>query len=71
MDDAVIEWFDSHCHLQDEFADRGGDGPVEPHGDRLAATIARASEAGVTRLVCVGTGAASSAEAARPRRAGT
>ena len=21
VDDAVIEWFDSHCHLQDEFAD--------------------------------------------------
>ncbi|MGD0883248.1 MAG: TatD family hydrolase [Acidimicrobiales bacterium] len=63
MGDAVLEWFDSHCHLQDEFGDRGGDGPVEPHGDRLAATIARASEAGVTRLVCVGTGAASSAEA--------
>jgi TatD DNase family protein len=61
--DAVLEWFDSHCHLQDEFGHREGDGPVEPHADRLAATIARASEAGVTRLVCVGTGAASSAEA--------
>ncbi len=23
MGDAVIEWFDSHCHLQDEFADTG------------------------------------------------
>ena len=60
--DAVVEWFDSHCHLQDEF-DRPDDGPVEPHADRLAAAIARASEAGVRRLVCVGTGAASSAEA--------
>ena len=60
--DAVLEWFDSHCHLQDEF-DRPDEGPVEPHADRLTATIARASEAGVTRLVCVGTGADSSAEA--------
>jgi TatD DNase family protein len=61
--DAVLEWFDSHCHLQDEFGRPGGDGPVEPHADRLAGAIARASEAGVTRMVCVGTGAASSAEA--------
>ncbi len=63
MGDAVLEWFDSHCHLQDEFDPPEGDGPVEPHADRFAATLARAAEAGVTRLVCVGTGAASSAEA--------
>jgi TatD DNase family protein len=61
--DPVLEWFDSHCHLQDEFDPPGGEGPVEPHADRFAATVARASEAGVTRMVCVGTGAASSAEA--------
>ena len=65
--DAVLEWFDSHCHLQDEF-DRPDEGPVEPHADRLAAALARASEAGVTRLVCVGTGADSSAEAVRLAR---
>jgi len=63
MGDAVLEWFDSHCHLQDEFDTPGGEGPVEPHADRFAATLARAAEAGVTRLVCVGTGAASSTEA--------
>jgi TatD DNase family protein len=63
----VLEWFDSHCHLQDEF-DRPDEGPVEPHADRLAAALARASEAGVTRLVCVGTGADSSAEAVRLAR---
>jgi TatD DNase family protein len=63
MGDAVLEWFDSHCHLQDEFDTPGGEGPVEPHADRFAATVARAAEAGVTRLVCVGTGAASSTEA--------
>ncbi len=67
--DAVLEWFDSHCHLQNEFGSPEGDGPVEPHADRLAATIARASEAGVTRLVCVGTGATSSAEAVALARA--
>jgi len=63
VDDAVVEWFDSHCHLQDEFDGPSQDGPVEPHADRLAATMARAAESGVTRMVCVGTGAASSAEA--------
>ena len=75
MSDAVIEWFDSHCHLQDEFAEAGGteggagtatggtvdgaDGPG-PHASRLAGTIARAAEAGVTRMVCVGTTAETS-----------
>ena len=63
MGDAVLEWFDSHCHLQDEFDPPAGEGPVAPHADRLAATLARAAEAGVTRLVCVGTAADSSAEA--------
>ena len=81
MHDAVIEWFDSHCHLQREFggsdpvdgpeptgvtgsAGRGGGrGAPGPHATRLAATVARASEAGVTRMVCIGTGAESSAEA--------
>ena len=62
--DAVIEWFDSHCHLQEEFDRRPATtDPAEPHADRLAGTIARAAEAGVTRMVCVGTGAATSAEA--------
>ena len=71
--EAVVEWFDSHCHLQDEFAQADapptgpdqhpGDHADGPHASRLAATIARASEAGVTRMVCVGTDADSSAEA--------
>jgi TatD DNase family protein len=66
VDDAVVEWFDSHCHLQDEFTDSDEAERIDatgPHATRLAATMARASEAGVTRMVCVGTGAASSAEA--------
>ena len=66
MDDAVIEWFDSHCHLQDEFTESDEGERIDatgPHATRLAATMARASEAGVTRMVCVGTAAGSSAEA--------
>jgi TatD DNase family protein len=62
----VIEWFDSHCHLQEEFGhtdEAMAGGSSGSHATRLAGTIARASEAGVTRMVCVGTGAASSTEA--------
>ena len=68
--EAVVEWFDSHCHLQNEYL--GGDEVerveqagehLEPHASRLAAAIARAAEAGVTRMVCVGTDAATSAGA--------
>jgi TatD DNase family protein len=61
--EAVIDWFDSHCHLQEEFAGAGDDAEPGPHATRLAATIARAAEAGVSKMVCVGTGAGSSAEA--------
>jgi len=66
VDDAVIEWFDSHCHLQDEFTESDDGARIDatgPHATRLAASMARASEAGVTRMVCVGTRAGSSAEA--------
>jgi TatD DNase family protein len=73
MGDAVVEWFDSHCHLQDEFVEAGSGGAevdgTGPHASRLAANIARAAEAGVTRMVCVGTDAESSAEAVRLVRA--
>ncbi len=58
---AVIEWFDSHCHLQEEFASEAV--PSGAHATELAATLARASEAGVTRMVCIGTGRATSAAA--------
>ncbi|HLG67057.1 MAG TPA: TatD family hydrolase [Acidimicrobiales bacterium] len=47
------DWFDSHCHLQDRYA--AGQGPEE--------TCRRAAEAGVGRLVCVGTDAGTSREA--------
>jgi TatD DNase family protein len=66
--EAVVEWFDSHCHLQNEYLDDdqgepGGGKHLAPHASRLAAAIARAAEAGVTRMVCVGTDATTSAEA--------
>jgi TatD DNase family protein len=54
--DAVIEWFDSHCHLQEEFTE----GAPGAHASGLAGALARAAEAGVTRMVCIGTGAATS-----------
>jgi TatD DNase family protein len=51
-------WTDAHCHLQDEFLDDHADAH-----DEVVATLERAYEAGVDRVVVVGTGAASSAEA--------
>ena len=59
-------WFDSHCHVQEEYlggnvAEEGG---TEGGGADLEAVLARAGAAGVDRLVCVGTGAATSAQAA-------
>ncbi len=78
MAEAVVEWFDSHCHLQEEFAEEGapgtdsealGDHRVVAHATALAGTLARAAEAGVTRMVCVGTGEATSAQAVALARA--
>ncbi len=63
MRDAVIEWFDSHCHLQDEFGADGESTEAGAHATRLAGAIARAAESGVNRMVCIGTNAGSSAEA--------
>jgi len=77
--DAVVEWFDSHCHIQGTYlrdgvpGGDGGDGgatvDLGPHATALAAVMARASEAGVTRMVCVGTDAVTSAEAVALARA--
>jgi TatD DNase family protein len=46
-----LEWVDSHCHLQWERDDAAAD----PEGD-----LARAAEAGVGHIVCVGTDLATS-----------
>jgi TatD DNase family protein len=51
-------WTDAHCHLQDEFFDA----PAHAH-DEVVATLERAYDAGVDRVVVIGTGADSSAQA--------
>ncbi len=50
-------WTDAHCHLQDRFGSNG-----ENAAD-VNATLVRAYEAGVDRVVVIGTDAASSGEA--------
>jgi TatD DNase family protein len=71
-----VEWVDSHSHLQDTYllGERGPD-PARAHraGDEealppdteqlLAGALRRAREAGVRRIVCVGTGPATSKDA--------
>ena len=62
-------WVDSHCHLQGAVAataDRPERGPER--GD-VEAVLARAREAGVEWMVCVGTDLATSREALRLARA--
>ena len=51
-------WFDSHCHVQEEYLpeDDGTTTGLEP-------VLARAAEAGIERLICIGTGAATSQQA--------
>jgi TatD DNase family protein len=53
-------WFDSHCHVQEEY--RGG-GEGDGGETELAPVLDRATEAGVDRLVCIGTGAPTSRQA--------
>jgi TatD DNase family protein len=57
-------WFDSHCHVQEEYLPGSGAGAadVEP-------VLARAGQAGIDRLVCIGTGAATSEQAVAVARA--
>lgn len=52
-------WTDAHCHLQDHFFET----PEGVDRDDVHATLRRAHEAGVDRLVVIGTDAKSSAEA--------
>jgi TatD DNase family protein len=51
-------WTDAHCHLQDQFFDGDADTALA-----VAETLQRAYDAGVDRVVIVGTDAQSSAEA--------
>ncbi|HMD45913.1 MAG TPA: TatD family hydrolase [Acidimicrobiales bacterium] len=65
--DGPAPWFDSHCHLQDRYRgdpDGGGAGGPDPAGE-----LVRARAAGVGAVVCVGTDAATSAEALALARA--
>ncbi len=57
-------WFDSHCHVQEEYLpdEVAGRADLEP-------VLSRAAEAGVERLVCIGTGAVTSAQAVAVARA--
>jgi TatD DNase family protein len=56
----VSGWFDSHCHVQEEYLGRGtDDGPAVD----LLDVLNRATEAEVDRMVCIGTGVATSAQA--------
>jgi TatD DNase family protein len=49
-------WFDSHCHVQEDFT---GDG-AEQSGPEV---LSRAAQAGIDRLVCIGTGVSTSRQA--------
>ena len=56
-------WFDSHCHMQEEYlGDEAEDPDLEP-------VMARARQAGIDRLVCIGTGLATSRQAVDLARA--
>jgi TatD DNase family protein len=65
----VTGWFDSHCHVQEDFlreegtgAGAGG-GSAEAQRDGLEAVLARARDADVARMVCIGTGPETSRQA--------
>ena len=60
----VAGWFDSHCHVQEEYLPGGEAGATD-----LEPVLARAAEAGIDRLVCIGTGAATSEQAVAVARA--
>jgi TatD DNase family protein len=53
-------WFDSHCHVQEEYLG-GGEGGDGEHD--LSLVLDRARAAGVDRLVCIGTGRSTSEQA--------
>jgi TatD DNase family protein len=78
----VAGWFDSHCHVQEEFlrgeegttgagdGEGAGPGRVAGPGDAgLDEVLARARVAGVDRMVCIGTGPATSRQAVAVARA--
>ena len=67
-------WFDSHCHVQEEFLGRedgAGDGGAGAGAGvaGLDLLMARAREQGVDRLICIGTGVTTSLQAVQVARA--
>jgi TatD DNase family protein len=60
----VAGWFDSHCHVQEEYL-----GGSEAGGTGLDSVMDRARTAGIDRLVCIGTGAETSRQAVAVARA--
>jgi TatD DNase family protein len=68
-------WFDSHCHVQEGFLGGAAEGPGEGESagespeSELALVLERAREAGIDRLVCIGTGTATSRQAVAVARA--
>ncbi len=61
-------WFDSHCHVQEEYVSGRDSGDPDEAGRpaeeaEVEAVLARAADAGVDRLICIGTGAATSGQA--------
>jgi TatD DNase family protein len=54
-------WFDSHCHIQERYLPEEAD--AGSFDEALVAQLARATEAGVTDVVCVGTDVATSTQA--------
>ncbi len=61
-DPGAGRWFDSHCHLQEQYLPGAGE-------DQLRGELARAAAAGVERILCVGTDATTSAQALAMARA--
>ncbi|HEY6474130.1 MAG TPA: TatD family hydrolase [Acidimicrobiales bacterium] len=57
-------WFDSHCHVQEEYLPEEDGTTTE-----LEPVLARAAEAGIDRLICIGTGADTSQQAVAVARA--
>lgn len=62
-------WFDSHCHVQEEYLPEGDAAGGADGAAGLEPVLTRAAEAGITRMVCVGTGAVTSAQAVAVARA--
>lgn len=61
-------WFDSHCHVQEEYVSGRATGDPDEAGRaagaaEVEAVLARAAGAGVDRVICIGTGAATSEQA--------